>query len=77
MGLGGSETANTLGGMVGLTSLTEHQLLVFWVQLAILVGVALALGILARRFGQPSVVGELGAGLLLGPSVFGKVAPEG
>ncbi len=28
-----------------------------------------------RRFGQPAVVGELAAGLLLGPSVLGKLAP--
>jgi K+:H+ antiporter len=33
-------------------------------------------GRLARRFGQPPVVGELAAGMLLGPSVFGLVAPE-
>lgn len=60
-----------------LTSLTEHQLLIFWTQLAALVVVALLLGALARRFGQPSVVGELTAGLLLGPSVMGKLAPGG
>ena len=33
------------------------------------------LGALARRVGQPSIVGQLLAGLLLGPSVFGKLAP--
>lgn len=60
-----------------LSSLDEHQLLVFWVQLAALVVVAKLLGNLLRRVGQPSVVGELAAGLVLGPSVFGKVWPSG
>lgn len=59
-----------------LTPLDEHQLLVFWVQLIVLLVAARGLGYLARRFGQPAVVGELTAGLLLGPSVFGKLAPD-
>lgn len=60
-----------------LSSLSEHQLLIFWVQLAALVGLGRVLGLLLRRIGQPSVIGELGAGLLLGPSVFGKLWPSG
>jgi Kef-type K+ transport system membrane component KefB len=55
--------------------LTEHHLLVFWAQLFVLLLCARGLGGLARRFGQPSVVGELAAGLLLGPSVLGHLAP--
>lgn len=31
---------------------------------------------LFSRLGQPQVVGEIAAGLLLGPSVFGRLAPE-
>ncbi|MDP9397552.1 MAG: hypothetical protein M3P96_06875 [Actinomycetota bacterium] len=30
-----------------------------------------------RRIGQPAVIGELSAGLLLGPSVFARVGPAG
>lgn len=59
-----------------MTPLTEHQLLIFWVQLAVLVATARGLGGLMRRFGQPAVVGELAAGLVLGPSLLGRVAPE-
>jgi Kef-type K+ transport system membrane component KefB/mannitol/fructose-specific phosphotransferase system IIA component (Ntr-type) len=33
-------------------------------------------GSLARRIGQPSVLGELLAGILLGPTLFGHLAPE-
>jgi Kef-type K+ transport system membrane component KefB/nucleotide-binding universal stress UspA family protein len=55
---------------------TEHQLLIFWLQVFMLVAVARALGGLMRRIGQPAVIGELAAGLLLGPSVFGVLMPD-
>src|SRR5438876_7316693 len=35
-----------------------------------------ALGSLFARFGQPSVIGEITAGILLGPSLFGWLWPE-
>ncbi|MGB5759674.1 MAG: cation:proton antiporter, partial [Acidimicrobiales bacterium] len=60
-----------------LTSLEHHQLLVFWVQLLVLYAAARILGEVARRLNLPSVVGQLCAGLLLGPSVFGVVWPSG
>jgi len=41
----------------------------------VLLAAARALGALMRRIGQPAVLGELAAGLLLGPSVLGRVAP--
>ena len=50
-------------------------MLVFWVDLVVLAVTARLLGSLMRRFGQPSVVGELFAGLLLGPSLLGKALP--
>ena len=34
------------------------------------------LGLVLRYFGQPSVIGEMAAGIVLGPVVFGAVAPE-
>ncbi len=55
---------------------TEHQLLVFWVSLLIILVAARTMGALMRRVGQPAVVGELAAGLLLGPSLLGRVAPD-
>ena len=54
---------------------SEHQLLIFWLQLFVLLFTARTLGGMLRAIGQPAVVGELAAGLLLGPSVFGHVAP--
>ena len=60
-----------------LIPIEEHSLLIFWIQLLVLVAVARILGALMRRVGLPSVIGELGAGLILGPSVFGRVWPWG
>lgn len=58
-----------------LEPLTEHDLLLFWTQLLVLLTVARGLGLFVQRFGQPAVVGELAAGLLIGPSIFGRLAP--
>lgn len=60
-----------------LESLDHHELLVFWTQLLVLYATARLLGALARRFSLPSVIGELSAGLVLGPSVFGVLWPSG
>lgn len=43
--------------------------------LAIVVVATRVVGALARRVGQPAVVGEIAAGILLGPTVFGALAP--
>nr|MDP9019680.1 cation:proton antiporter [Actinomycetota bacterium] len=61
---------------MNLVSPDEHQLLVFWTQLLVLLAVARLLGALMRRVGQPAVIGELGAGLVLGPSLLGRLAPD-
>jgi Kef-type K+ transport system membrane component KefB/nucleotide-binding universal stress UspA family protein len=46
------------------------------VQIVLLIAVGRGLGELMQRIGQPSVIGELLAGLLLGPSLFGWVWPQ-
>src|ERR1700712_4436177 len=48
----------------------------FIVQVVLLIAVGRGLGELMQRIGQPSVIGELLGGLLLGPSLFGWVWPE-
>lgn len=57
------------GGMTAETRL--------FLALAILLIAGRTFGELARRMGQPSVVGELFAGILLGPAVMGRLWPEG
>src|SRR5438132_3488935 len=44
-------------------------------QIALLIAVGRGLGEIMQRIGQPSVIGELLAGLLLGPSLFGWLWP--
>ncbi|MFB7211618.1 cation:proton antiporter [Streptomyces sp. NPDC056255] len=50
-------------------------MLIFILQIGLLIAVAALLGRVAARLRMPPVVGELTAGVLLGPSVFGNVAP--
>lgn len=59
-----------------LAPLDEHEVLVFLVQLILLVGSARVFGWVMKSIGQPPVVGELLAGVLIGPTVFGRVAPQ-
>lgn len=60
---------------VTLHYLTEHQLLIFLLQLALLLGLARGLGYLFTRIGQPALVGEILTGVLLGPTILGRAAP--
>jgi Kef-type K+ transport system membrane component KefB len=45
-------------------------------QLVVILGAARVLGLLLRYLGQPAVIGEMAAGLVLGPIVFGALAPD-
>ena len=55
--------------------LGAHDLLVLLLQLCSLLGLAVMLGKVATRLGMSAVVGELCAGVLLGPSVLNHLAP--
>jgi Kef-type K+ transport system membrane component KefB len=44
--------------------------------LVVMLGTAKLFGALAQRIGQPAVLGELVAGVILGPSVLGLVDPQ-
>ncbi|MFM7585007.1 MAG: cation:proton antiporter, partial [Caldilinea sp.] len=48
----------------------------FFLQLAIILLVCRIVGWAARWFGQPQVVGEMIAGVLLGPSLAGWLFPD-
>jgi Kef-type K+ transport system membrane component KefB len=58
--------------------MTPAQLsIAFFLQAAVILIAARAVGFLAQRWlGQPRVVGEMIAGVMLGPSLFGLLAPE-
>src|SRR5262252_1809121 len=48
----------------------------FIAQIVVLLVVGRLLGEAMQRIGQPAVMGQLLAGILLGPSVFGAIWPE-
>jgi K+:H+ antiporter len=50
---------------------TSHQVIFLLLDLAVVIVAARLLGSVARRLGQPPVIGEVLAGVLLGPSLFG------
>jgi len=54
-----------------------NTITVLLLSLGVLLGAARILGELAQRLRQPAVVGELLAGVLLGPTVLGALAPGG
>ncbi|MHB1562399.1 MAG: cation:proton antiporter domain-containing protein [Isosphaeraceae bacterium] len=57
-------------------TLGSGEVTVFFLGLATLLGLAHLFGEGARRLGQPAVIGEMAAGLLLGPTVLGAIAPR-
>ncbi|MCD0452101.1 cation:proton antiporter [Actinocorallia sp. API 0066] len=56
-------------------TLPADVLLVFLLQVGVLLLLAVALGQLARRLGMPAVVGELSAGVIMGPSIADHLFP--
>ncbi|BDX29945.1 potassium transporter [Mycobacterium antarcticum] len=47
----------------------------FFLELAVILGTCRLVGLIAQRVGQPQVVGEMIAGVILGPSLLGEIAP--
>jgi Kef-type K+ transport system membrane component KefB len=62
------------GVVAGLAS--ADTLLHVLLALVVVIILARALGTLFRRLDQPPVIGEIIAGIVLGPSLLGRVAPE-
>lgn len=54
----------------------EHPLALLLAQIVIIVLMARLLGWVCRKIGQPSVIGEIIAGIVLGPSLIGTYFPE-
>lgn len=59
-----------------MEGLTHNDLTVFFLAVALLLLAARVCGELAQRLGQPAVLGELLAGIMLGPTVLGAVLPD-
>jgi len=57
--------------------LDESQIFIFLIQLLVLLGLARGLGELFNRFGQPAITAEILVGVLLGPTLLGRLWPHG
>ncbi|WP_407117764.1 cation:proton antiporter [Bradyrhizobium sp. LMG 9283] len=67
-------TTIAAGAEAGKSAGPSESLLIL--QIALLLAVGRGLGEIMQRIGQPSVMGELLAGIILGPSLFGWIWPE-
>src|SRR3954469_10972568 len=54
----------------------ENEVLLLLVQVALILGLSRFMGMLFARMRQPQVVGEMVAGIMLGPSVMGALYPH-
>jgi len=56
--------------------MSHHELTMFFLALGVLLLCARVLGEIAKNLGQPAVLGEILAGILLGPTVLGYLVPD-
>ncbi|MDH3189424.1 MAG: cation:proton antiporter, partial [Acidimicrobiia bacterium] len=61
--------------MEPFAGIAHGDLLKLVVSIAMLLGTARLFGELAERLKQPAVIGEILAGVVLGPSVLGAISP--
>ncbi len=59
-----------------MQSLSHHEVMILFLSLGILLASARILGEIARKLQQPAVLGEIIAGIILGPTVLGTLFPE-
>ncbi len=62
--------------LLGLTHNLEHPLAVLLAQIVVIIMVVRVFGWIFTKIGQPTVIGEIAAGIVLGPSLFGMYFPE-
>jgi Kef-type K+ transport system membrane component KefB/nucleotide-binding universal stress UspA family protein len=53
-----------------------HSIVLVLVEVLIIIGLSRLMGLVCRAFKQPLVIGEIIAGIMLGPSLLGLVAPN-
>ena len=60
-----------------MEKLTHNEVVILLLQLATMLVLARIFAEIARKFKQPAVVGEIMAGILIGPTILGTFFPEG
>jgi len=61
--------------MEAIHYLNEEHIFIFLVQVFVLLSVAKVLGTLSMRLGYPALAGEILTGILLGPTILGRMLP--
>lgn len=56
--------------------MNSSDFVLFALQITVMLACALFFGQVMRRFGQPAVLGEMIGGVILGPTIFGALAPQ-
>lgn len=59
-----------------MPAFAPNALTLLLLQMIVIIGAARVLGLVTRRLGQPAVIAEVLAGIVLGPSLLGFVAPS-
>lgn len=72
----GSDLSNWEEFLSSMFHNLQHPLAILLVQIIIIILVARLFGWLFKKIGQPSVIGEIIAGIVLGPSFLGMYFPE-
>jgi len=67
---------DTEHGQTLVRALGHHAVLLLLLQITVLLAIARLLGEIMRKLNLPPVIGELSAGVLLGPSLLGAAAPD-
>jgi Kef-type K+ transport system membrane component KefB len=71
-----SEVKNANAGGGSIIESFKHPLTIILMQILVVLGTAKFVGYLFTRIGQQSVIGEIVAGILLGPSLLGLLVPD-
>lgn len=72
----GTAKTGQAGGSERSSGLSEHAVLLLFIEISLLLLTALVCGELMVRLGQPAITGQILAGLLLGPTFFGLFFPD-
>ena len=79
--MGAASVSSILLPLIGVelphlvTRAVGNDVLLLLVQIALILGLSRVMGVLFARMRQPQVIGEMVAGIMLGPSVLGAIAP--
>lgn len=55
--------------------MSSSDFVLFALQITVMLACAVCFGELMRKLGQPAVLGEMIGGIVLGPTIFGAIAP--